>query len=126
MDAPQDFKAFEETPSWIYYISQYPFYSPSIRVEQEAKPVDHWSITKEDILVGRDDDCDLIITDRSVSRNHIRIYEQDNFYFIQDLESKNGTWVNGVKLDGSRELHHGDEIILALAVRLTFFEYRRS
>jgi DNA-binding response OmpR family regulator len=39
---------------------------------------------------------------------------------VQDLDSKNGTWVNGQPLKGSTELHDGDEIQLALTTRIRF------
>lgn len=80
----------------------------------------HWSIDKEEVTLGRDDTCDIVIPERQISRQHLRIYKQDNIYKVQDLESRNGTWVNGQRLEGVRELYDGDEIHVALAVRLQF------
>jgi FHA domain-containing protein len=83
-------------------------------------PARHWIMEKDDIVLGRGEECDLTLDERQISRQHIRIYREGNKFYIQDLESKNGTWVNGTQLKGSRELTDGDEIQLALVTRLQF------
>jgi predicted component of type VI protein secretion system len=80
------------------------------------KPNQFWTLSKDSMILGRDDDCDIVLAERQVSRQHIRIYWEGNRYFITDLESKNGTWVNGQRLEGTRELNDGDEIHVALAI----------
>lgn len=86
----------------------------------DGAPDQHLSIDKDSVILGRGDECDIRLSVRQVSRQHVRIFRQGNRYFIEDLESKNGTWINGQQLKGSRELADGDEIQLALAVRLIF------
>ncbi|MGD2127141.1 MAG: diguanylate cyclase [Desulfobacteraceae bacterium] len=49
-------------------------------------------------LIGRSPDSDIPIHDPSVSRRHARIVRSGEKYFIEDLESRNGTWVNGCAL----------------------------
>ncbi len=83
-------------------------------------PDQHLSVDKDSVILGRGEECDIHLNVRQVSRQHVRIFRQGNRYFIEDLESKNGTWINGQQLKGSRELTDGDEIQLALAVRLIF------
>lgn len=80
----------------------------------------HWTLATDDVVVGRDDSADIVIPERQISRQHVRIFRQDNVYYIEDLQSRNGTWVNGNKLEGVRELYDSDEIHVALAVRLQF------
>ena len=46
-------------------------------------------------FIGRASDNDLQIKDRSVSRKHIKIIGKNNRFFIEDLGSENGTWING-------------------------------
>jgi diguanylate cyclase (GGDEF)-like protein len=48
------------------------------------------------LILGREDDCDIFITDHSVSRRHARIEPRSNGYYAVDLESTNGTFVNDV------------------------------
>lgn len=81
---------------------------------------EHWTMTEDQIILGRDETCDVVLAERQVSRQHIRIFRDGNRYFIEDLQSKNGTWVNGQRLEGMRELGDGDEIHVALALRLQF------
>jgi hypothetical protein len=83
-------------------------------------PARHWLMEKDDIILGRGEECDLTLDERQISRQHIRIYRDANKFYIQDLESKNGTWVNGAQLKGSRELTDGDEIQLALVTHIQF------
>lgn len=93
---------------------------PILIIQDDNQPARHWPMMKDDIVLGRDEDCDLPLPDRQISRQHIRIFRQDDLFYITDLDSKNGTWVNGQQLKGTRELHDGDEIHVALAIRLRF------
>ncbi|MBL8116193.1 MAG: FHA domain-containing protein [Anaerolineae bacterium] len=95
---------------------------PILIIQDENQPPRHWPLSKDDVILGRDEECDLPLPIRQISRQHIRIYRQGELYFVEDLDSKNGTWVNGLQLKGSRELHDGDEIHVALAVRLRFID----
>lgn len=53
----------------------------------------------EGLLVGRSSRADFILTDDSVSRNHARISLRNGKLCVEDLDSMNGTWVNGRKLE---------------------------
>jgi hypothetical protein len=83
-------------------------------------PAKHLVMEKDDITLGRGEECDITLDERQISRHHIRIYKQGVKFFIQDLESKNGTWVNGIQLKGTRELTDGDEIKVALLTTIQF------
>ncbi len=65
--------------------------------------------TDTEIRVGRSEDCILVLRSRRVSREHCRIYYQDDSWHIEDLNSQNGTKVNGQKIS-SLKLNHKDEI----------------
>ena len=67
------------------------------------------------LLVGRDERlATLVINDPFISRTHAAICQQDDDYFLQDLNSKNGTFLNGERLAAgersARPLQHGDKI----------------
>jgi DNA-binding winged helix-turn-helix (wHTH) protein len=79
-----------------------------------------WVMHGSQLLVGRGSHCDVVIPERRISREHIRLWRQGGSCYVDDLESKNGTHVNGVRLDGTIELHEGDEIQIALSVKLKF------
>ncbi|MBZ0292627.1 MAG: FHA domain-containing protein [Anaerolineae bacterium] len=91
-----------------------------IRDNNNDTPEQHITMDRDSLTLGRGEESDIVLDERQVSRQHIRIYRQGNKFFIEDLESKNGTWVNGQQLKGSRELGDGDEIQLALVVRVQF------
>jgi len=87
----------------------------------DRKTYQHWIIDQDALVLGRDETCDIMIPERQISRQHVRFHRDENErYIIEDLDSKNGTWVNGHRLEGSRELSDGDEIHIALVVRLRF------
>ncbi len=67
------------------------------------------------LLVGRDERlATLVINDPFISRTHAAICQQDHEYYVQDLNSKNGTFLNGERLAPGqrsiRPLQHGDKI----------------
>jgi hypothetical protein len=72
------------------------------------------------LLVGRDDRCDIAISDRQVSRHHASITLEDDRFVLRDLGSKNGTFVNGREVDEPHLLQDGDEIQIAYCCKLAF------
>ncbi|MCO5190518.1 MAG: FHA domain-containing protein [Anaerolineae bacterium] len=70
--------------------------------------------------VGRDSGNDIVIADYEVSRRHARFLYKEDHYFIEDLGSTNGTFVNGFRLNGPAQLYHGDTIELGQSVRMVF------
>jgi pSer/pThr/pTyr-binding forkhead associated (FHA) protein len=79
-----------------------------------------WQVVQDEIVAGRDETCDIFLPERPISRQHVKIYRHNDNYYVQDLESKNGTWLNGKKIEGNHPLSNGDVIELAKAVRLHF------
>lgn len=69
--------------------------------------------------IGRDSAADLEVESNRVSRKHAAIVRTDHGYVVQDLESTNGTYVNGIKM-AEGVLNDGDVLVLA-DVELTFF-----
>ena len=80
----------------------------------------HWVVDSPEMVLGRDDGCDIVIPVRQISRQHVRIMLEGGACVIEDMRSKNGTWVNGYRLTGMRELEDGDEIRIAKDIRLRF------
>lgn len=73
-----------------------------------------WAILDE-LLIGRDEQCDIVIPDRQVSRHHAKISRTPQGTLLEDLLSKNGTHVNGVLIRQPTLLQDGDSIQIALA-----------
>ena len=70
-----------------------------------------WNGGQEALLIGRHPDCDVVMADTTVSRRHARLIFRDGGWVIQDLESTNGTRLNG-KHVGRCRLHPGDQLAL--------------
>ena len=79
-----------------------------------------WVLEGDQILIGRGPECDLVIADRQVSRQHARIRRTGTGYSLEDLASKNGTHLNGVPIEQEVPLQDGDVIQIALVLRLVF------
>lgn len=79
-----------------------------------------WPLANSTFLIGRGEDCDLVLLDRQVSRHHARINRTEEGYVLEDLSSKNHTHLNGVRIETKVCLQDGDEIQVALAIRLNF------
>ncbi len=77
-----------------------------------------WTIDRA-LVLGRDPKCDIVVPTRQVSRRHARVYPEGRDVWVEDLGSKNGTFVNGERLKPGkpRKLKEGDTLVLALAQR---------
>jgi hypothetical protein len=70
-----------------------------------------WSGAQSEMLIGRHRGCDVVLSDLSVSRRHARLVFRDGRWILQDLESTNGTKVNGSSV-GRCELRPSDHLAL--------------
>lgn len=69
------------------------------------------SLGKDDVLLGRQSDCDVVIDDTGVSRHHARILRQGDKHILICLGARNGTVVQGNRVPHA-ELHDGDFVQL--------------
>ncbi|MGO9957879.1 MAG: FHA domain-containing protein [Solirubrobacteraceae bacterium] len=84
--------------------------------EPDAQPVCallalDWSGAQGEMLMGRHRGRDVVLSDLSVSRRHARLVFRDGRWILQDLDSTNGTEVNGCRV-GRCELRPGDHVAL--------------
>ncbi len=79
-----------------------------------------WPLDKTQMLLGRSPECDLVVADRQISRVHARIRQAAEGYVLEDLGSKNGTYLNGTLVKEPVVLQDGDVIQLALAAKFIF------
>ena len=69
-------------------------------------------LDKERLVIGRHPDCDIVLDQMAVSRQHVAIALENGLVFAEDLHSRNGTFVNGRPLTGRRLLEDGDELLI--------------
>ena len=61
-------------------------------------------------VIGRHPTCEIVLPESQVSRKHIRILEESDGYFIEDLKSQNGTFLNGKRIESRSQLMDSDQI----------------
>lgn len=79
-----------------------------------------FELVTEVLELGRHPDSDIQLDDAAVSGRHarLRVKINDHFpefqeYYLEDLGSTNGTFINETQLDGSQRLHHNDRVRIA-------------
>ncbi len=70
-----------------------------------------WSGGRERLLIGRHHSCDVVLGSPNVSRRHARLLFRDGSWILRDLDSTNGTLVNGVAV-GRCALRPGDRVTI--------------
>ena len=71
-------------------------------------------IQGRELVLGREADCDIVLEDSGISRRHARIVWEGGRHVLYELQSRNGTFVKGRKVERA-ELQEGDEILLGKA-----------
>jgi adenylate cyclase len=88
-------------------------------VFKDGEKISSFPVEQQEVSIGRGSDNDVIINDFGVSRHHAKVVQENNEYFVVDLESRNGTRVNNI-LVTRRPLEDGDEISLGkFVIRFT-------
>lgn len=64
-------------------------------------------------IIGRSSECQVVVADPRVSRRHAMIRKQDGGFYLFDLGSFNGSYLNGSRVTATRQLQHGDVITFA-------------
>ncbi len=78
-------------------------------------------LSGETVTIGRAVECEIVITSKRVSREHARIQRKGRHVLLEDLNSANGTFLNGEQIRAATELREGDEITIG-EVTFTFHD----
>ncbi|OHD05391.1 MAG: hypothetical protein A2Y34_09975 [Spirochaetes bacterium GWC1_27_15] len=80
-------------------------------------------IDKQKIIIGRSDECDFVIKDPLISKEHCQITIDDNEqFFIEDLGSRNSTYLNGKELKKKTQIFYTDKILIGDTITRFFIE----
>ncbi len=94
-------------------------------IELPGRPPRHYLLSAASIRIGRVEGNSIVAEEATVSSRHCELRRSGIGYEIVDLDSTNGTKVNGESLGGEpRELHDGDSLQLGLVVRAQFVRIR--
>jgi pSer/pThr/pTyr-binding forkhead associated (FHA) protein len=78
-----------------------------IKINQGKESVRHFS--QNEIVLGRDTNCDLSVMDEALSAHHARITHHHGQWWLEDLNSTNGTFLSREKLTTPAVIITGDE-----------------
>ena len=67
-------------------------------------------IKKTSFTIGRAEECSLRVNSEAISRKHCEILVCESGVTVEDFDSKNGTFINGVKTEGAQPLAMGDQL----------------
>ena len=87
-------------------------------VPAEGEPFKH-TLEGDSLVIGRSSRCDLAVSDRCLSRQHVRIFKSDDDWLVEDMGSRNGTRLNGEMIPGPTPISPGDVIDASMS-RITF------
>ena len=87
-------------------------------IYQDGDTPQSYTFSSGEVVIGRSPDCQVVLKDFGISRNHAKILVDEDGVRIMDLKSKNGTQVNGVPIVEAR-LKDNDRILLG-KFQLTF------
>lgn len=71
-----------------------------------------FSLRSDSTTIGRQDDCDLRIPLKDISRKHCQINRNNESLKIRDLDSRNGTFINGKRINDETTAQAGDYITI--------------
>ena len=83
---------------------------------------EHFLPQSDRTTIGRSPDCDIFLDDVTVSRKHAELVRRDDAFYIEDLGSLNGTFLNRRRIEEPGKLENGDELQIG-KYRLSFIEH---
>jgi serine/threonine-protein kinase len=78
-------------------------------IAESGKIIGQDFLVADNVVLGRKRTCDVIVDDVKSSREHTRIFKEGGSYYVQDLNSSNGTYLNELRIDKSL-LVFGDRV----------------
>ncbi len=79
-------------------------------LDEDGSLAGQWELGEQPVAVGRGAAADVIVDDPALSRRHFLIQREGGEFLLTDLNSRNGTWVDGRRA-ATEKLHHHDCIL---------------
>lgn len=80
----------------------------------------NYRLSGDPVIIGRHPECSIQIDDGSVSRHHAKVTNSDGVWFVEDLESRNGTFLNGQAIQKQTRLFDG-AVIKICDIAISFY-----
>lgn len=97
--------------------------NPAIYIVRSARA---FPLEYHTYIIGREDECDIVLPSQLVSRHHAKITAEDDGFAIEDLGSKAGTIINGKQISRKQLLFNGDQINIGGEELVFYDNYSRS
>jgi len=81
-----------------------------IQKNTDGTSIKQWELRGKPLVVGRGEQADAQIGDEMMSRRHFEILERNGAFILRDLQSRNGTTLNGRPVNGEMTVGSGDTI----------------
>lgn len=99
------------------------FTNTELLIWQEGDLIkEQWVLSDNEILIGRDEQCQIKLPSRWISRVHVRLTRKGDRFEVEDAGSKNGLYINGERVYKSQVLEDGDKLQLAPGLDLIFVD----
>ncbi len=85
---------------------------PEIAIQTADGAKERFPLVKSRVTIGRSRESDIFLPDQWLSRHHAEILQRSDGFYVLDLQSKNGTLLNGQPVKDERRLREGDVITL--------------
>ena len=73
---------------------------------EDGAVAERWEIGDQPVAFGRDDSADVVIPDDTLSRQHFMVWREGDGFLVKDLNSQNGTWVAGLRVQQTQLRHN--------------------
>jgi MoxR-like ATPase len=83
---------------------------PTFSVQECYGNTWNFNMTGDEVVIGRDNDCDIIIDRNETSRKHAKVSREGDNFWIEDMSSVNGTFLNSDPISDRRQIKHMDII----------------
>lgn len=94
----------------------------SLIVLEGLTPGHEFELVGQKWVLGRSPECDVVLDAAAVSRRHVILSEERDQFSVQDLGSRNGTFINGTRVADRAAIHHGDQMLICDIL----FEFRNE
>jgi len=83
-----------------------------LKVKEGSCPGQILELREERVLLGRHPQCQVVLDNAAVSRHHAQILQSHGYYYLEDLRSRNKTFLNDVQVKGREKLKDSDRITI--------------
>ncbi len=96
-----------------------------LRIQSDVDSDQFVDLTDQSLTIGRQPNCEVVIDKVAVSRQHARITFESGHFYLEDLQSRNGTFVNDLPAHGRMKIRDRDQIRIC-DVKFVFYQHMNT